>query len=183
MNGSPTPAGAAGNAAMDTVRLSLRVQVPADLSDSVALWGDARVTRHIGAGGPLVEEEVWSRLLRNVGHWATLGFGYWAVRERATNKYVGEVGLADFHRAIQPSLAGTPECGWVLSPAFHGRGFATEAVRAVLAWSEQNLGPRTVCVVAAENTASVRVAEKCGYRQFASTMYHGAATLVFERHA
>ncbi len=65
------------------------------------MWGVRIVTRHIG-GRPFTAEESWSRLLRYAGHWYLLGFGYWAVVERGTNRFVGEVGFADFHRRHHP---------------------------------------------------------------------------------
>jgi RimJ/RimL family protein N-acetyltransferase len=59
------------------------------------------------------------RLLRYVGHWAVLGFGYWVVEEKASGEFVGETGFADYRREMKPSLDGAPEIGWVLTPRFH----------------------------------------------------------------
>jgi RimJ/RimL family protein N-acetyltransferase len=167
--------------ALDTERLTLEGHVLADLAESAAMWGDPVVTRHIG-GRPSTEEEVWARLLRYVGHWAALGYGYWAVREKRTGRFVGEVGLADFHRDLTPPLD-APEAGWVLAPWAHGQGFATEALGAVLAWAARDprLAPRQVCLIAPENVASVRVAARHGFVEYARTTYHGEATLLLER--
>jgi RimJ/RimL family protein N-acetyltransferase len=63
---------------LETDRLLLRGHRPEDLDDCKALWGDPDVTRHIG-GRPFSGEEVWTRLLRYVGHWCWLGYGFWAV--------------------------------------------------------------------------------------------------------
>ena len=124
---------------------------------------------------------MWTRLLRYVGMWALLGFGYWVVRERDTGRFVGEVGFADFRREISPPLD-APEAGWVLAPWAHGRGFATEAVRAALAWGDAHLAaPRTVCMIAPENAASIRVAQKLGFREFGRTSFKGDDTLLFQR--
>src|SRR2546430_16347009 len=41
----------------------------------ISLWSDPVIPRFT-AGKRLSEEEVWARLLRYVGHWAWLGFGY-----------------------------------------------------------------------------------------------------------
>jgi RimJ/RimL family protein N-acetyltransferase len=167
--------------ALDTGRLILRGHTLADYDESAAMWGDPQVTRNIG-GRPSTPEEAWARVLRYGGLWALLGFGYWVVRERETGRFVGEVGLADFHREMTPPLGGAPEAGWVLAPWAHGHGFATEAVRAVLAWADANLpAPRTVCIIAPENAASIHVAEKCGYRQIAQGTYKGEPTLLLER--
>jgi RimJ/RimL family protein N-acetyltransferase len=145
------------------------------------MWADPAVVRYVG-GKPSTREEAWSRLLRYAGHWSLLGFGYWVVRETATGRFVGDVGLADFQREVEPSLNGAPESGWVLAQWAHGKGFATEAVRAVLAWAGENLGaPRTVCMIDPGNAASMHVAEKCGYREWKRTTYKGADVVLFER--
>ncbi len=145
------------------------------------MWSHPEVTRHIG-GRPFTEEEVWGRVLRYIGHWTALGFGYWAIRDRSTGQYVGEVGFADFRRELQPSLDGAPEIGWALVPAAHGRGLATEAVRAVVAWGDVHFGKRrTACLISPGNLASIRVAQKCGYQEFHRTLYKGEPTILFER--
>ena len=167
--------------ALDTPRLTLRGHTAADFPDCAALWGDTAVVRYIG-GRPLSDEDVWARVLRYAGLWALVGFGYWVVRDRATSRFVGEVGLADFRRDVVPPLGDAPEVGWVLAPWAHGRGLATEAVRAALAWSDAALrAPRTVCLIAPENAASIRVAAKCGYQEAGPATYKGAPTVVFER--
>ena len=164
-----------------TARLSLRPHALSDYDACAAMWGDPVVTRYIG-GRASTREEVWARLLRYAGHWALLGYGYWAIDETDTGRFVGEVGLADFHRDMEPSFAGAPEAGWVLCPWAHGKGFATEAVRAALAWAETELGVvRTVCMIDEGNTASVRVAEKCGYREWQRASYKGTPAMLFER--
>jgi len=164
-----------------TERLVLRGHTRADLEECAAMWGDPRVTRYIG-GRPSTEEEAWARVLRYSGLWALLGYGYWVVRERDSGRFVGDVGLGDFHREITPALGEVPEAGWVLSPSAHGRGFATEAVRAVLAWADAHLpDPRTVCLIDPDNAASLHVAEKCGFREHARGSYKGEDTLILER--
>lgn len=174
------PPFAAGVPALDTERLTLRGHTLADFDESAAMWADPLVTRHIG-GRPSSEEETWARVLRYAGLWTLVGFGYWVVRERASGRFVGEVGLADFRRDLAPRLDG-PEVGWALAAWAHGRGFATEAVRAALAWSDTHVrAPRSVCLIAPENIASIRVAEKCGFREAVRTTYKGAGSIVFAR--
>jgi RimJ/RimL family protein N-acetyltransferase len=111
-----------------------------------------------------------------------LGYGYWAATEKTSGRYIGDVGLADFKREIEPSIKGVPEIGWVLARWSHGRGYATEAAQAALRWLEGALGPqRTVCIIDVENSASLRVADKCGYREFARTQYKSSAVVMLER--
>ena len=166
---------------LETERLRLRAHRPEDHADCTALWADPAVVRYIG-GRPSTAEETWRRMLASRGLWSMLGYGYWAVEEKAGGRYVGDVGFADFRREIEPSLAGMLECGWALSPQVHGRGYATEAVAAAVAWADAHLpGMRAVCLIDEGNAASIRVAAKAGFREWRRTTYHGGPSLVFAR--
>ncbi|TAM96357.1 MAG: N-acetyltransferase [Rhodanobacteraceae bacterium] len=161
-----------------TTRLRLRAHRPSDLPTCHAIWSDPEVVRHIG-GRPASIEEVWRRMLTYAGLWSLLGFGYWAVEERRTGAHVGDIGLAEFERELQPSLRGMLEFGWVLARAAHGRGYASEAVAAIDAWRREHLpGRRVVCIIAPENRASINVAEKAGFVKWCESRYHGEPTVV-----
>ena len=84
---------------LESERLKLRGHRLDDSVHSAAMWADPEVTRYIG-GKPLTEEESWARLLRYVGHWSLLGFGYWLVEEKMTGNFIGEVGFADYKRDL-----------------------------------------------------------------------------------
>jgi len=166
---------------LETARLRLRGHRLADFEDLVTLWGNPEVTRFIG-GKPSTREEVWARLARNNGLWSLLNRGPWAVEEKETGAYVGGVGFYDGKREITPSLAGMAEVGWALSPRVHGKGYATEAVQAALAWGDAHLGVLPiVCIIDPENLPSIRVAEKAGFRVWRQTTYHDQPTIVFKR--
>lgn len=165
---------------IETERLVLRAYRIEDFPHAAAAWADPEVVRYIGR--PSTEEESWARFLRNIALWPMLGYGYWAATEKNTGRFLGDVGFADFKREIEPPLKGVPEIGWVLARWSHGRGYATEAAQAALRWLESVLGPqRTVCIINDQNRASVRVAEKCGYREFARTQYKGSTVVMLER--
>jgi RimJ/RimL family protein N-acetyltransferase len=165
-----------------TDRLMMRRHLIDDFDASLAMWSDPAVTRYIG-GRPSTAEEVWSRLLRYVGHWELLGYGYWVVVDRASQRFAGEVGFADFRREINPPLD-APEAGWVLASWAAGNGLATEAMIAALRWADAALSPaRTVCMIAPGNAASLRVAGKVGYRLYAKAEYKGSEVALYERTA
>lgn len=165
---------------LETARLLLHRHRPEDFDASALMWKDPRVTRFIG-GKPSTDEDCWMRRLRTVGHWEVLGFGYLAVREKSSGRFLGEVGLADFHRAIVPPFDGAPEVGWAFTPDAHGKGYATEAVQALIDWGGERLGSkRFVCMIDPTNAASFRVAEKCGFREYARSEYHGSPTVLLE---
>ena len=109
-------------------------------------------------------------------------FGFWGIFEKETGARIGEAGILDVKRDIVPSFHGTPELGWGLLPAVHGKGYATEAVRAIIAWAEGHFGKvRMVCIIDPQNTASLRVAHACGFRECAQTTYKGDPTVILER--
>jgi RimJ/RimL family protein N-acetyltransferase len=166
---------------LETERLKLRGHRLEDFAACAAMWADPVVARYIG-GKPLTEEESWTRFLRYVGHWALMGFGYWVVEEKATGSFIGEMGFANLKRNMEPSLGDTPEIGWVFASQAHGKGYATEAVRAAVAWGDLHFGQsRTACIIHPENLASIRVAEKCGYRELSLATYKGHAVRLFVR--
>ncbi len=166
---------------IETERLRLRGHRAADLVECTAMWGEPEVIRHTTAR-VLTEEETWTRLLRYTGLWQLLGYGYWAVEEKATGAYIGDMGFADFHREIAPSVAGFPEMGWMLRTSAHGKGYATEMVRGALAWADRTLPERrTVCIIHVENAASLRLAAKCGFREYCRTTYKESPVALFER--
>jgi len=184
---------------LETERLRLRGPKPTDFPDSSALWSDPLVTRYTSRK-PLSEEEVWGRLLRYIGHWTWMGFGYWVVEEKKTGRFAGEVGFSDWKREIKPSLQGLPELGWVLASRVHGQGYATEAASAAIQWAHSRLLERTssagyggleipiapefrsarmTCIIHPKNVRSIRVAEKCGFKELLRTTYLGEPTIVF----
>jgi RimJ/RimL family protein N-acetyltransferase len=166
---------------LETTRLRLRPHRADDYAICAAIWSDPDVIRYIG-GRALSTEEVWKRLLQYAGLWSLLGYGYWAVEEKASGRYIGDIGYADLKRDIVPALDGMLEFGWVLAPLAHGKGYASEAVAAISAWGEAHVADRrTVCIIAPENLPSIRVAEKAGLRRWQETTYHGSPTIVFIR--
>ncbi|HEY8682879.1 MAG TPA: GNAT family N-acetyltransferase [Rhodanobacter sp.] len=166
---------------IDTDRLRLRAHRADDYATCMAIWSDPEVIRHIG-GRPFTAEEVWKRLLQYAGLWSLLGYGYWAVEEKASGRYVGDIGYADFKRELKPSLHGMLEFGWVLAPHAHGKGYASEAVAAISGWGQAHFPERRiVCIISPENLPSIRVAQKAGFRLCQQAVYHDSPTLVFSR--
>jgi RimJ/RimL family protein N-acetyltransferase/ribosomal protein S18 acetylase RimI-like enzyme len=177
-----TPAGIAGSAVrLETARLILDAHLAADHEAIASLWSDPLIVRHI-SGRPSTAQDSWMRLLRYGGLWPLLGYGYWAVRDRATGRYAGEVGFADFHRDCQPPIRGIPEAGWVIASWAQGRGFASEALGAALAWLDTVPGfTRSCCLIDPDNTVSIHLAQKHGYANCTTLRFNGADCLLFFR--
>ena len=170
---------------LESARLTLREYKRDDLGRAFLLWSHPTVVQFIG-GKPNDLQQCWSRLLRFRGMWDLTGFGYWAVIEKSSGLYIGDVGFADFMRGVAPTFDGVPELGWALMPSHHGKGFATEAVRIALEWADQNFTSitgrnRSVCMIDPTNIPSLRVAAKCGYAEYARVIVADAPTILFER--
>lgn len=167
---------------LETKRLLLRRHQTADFADGAAMWADPQVTRYIREN-PFTPEETWTRLLRFIGHWALLGFGYWAAEHKQTGSFLGEVGFADYKRDLKPSLDGIRENRMGLCLAtLTGRASRQKQWGAAIAWGDSQFeGRRTACIIAPGNAASVRIAVKWGYREFQDATYHGHPTLVYVR--
>jgi RimJ/RimL family protein N-acetyltransferase len=142
---------------------------------------DPDVVRYLG-GSPFAREDSWRRLLCGPGLWDLLGFGYWAVEQRSDGAYVGQLGFADFKRAMSPSIEGYPEIGWILAPSMQGMGYASEAAASALEWADQNLDAgQVVAIIDHANGASIRVAEKNGFSVREEARYRDEPILLFRR--
>lgn len=163
-----------------TERLTLTPMGVDDYADLKAVWADPAFVKHI-TGTPMKGEEVWLRLLRDIGHWQVLGRGNWCVRRTEDGAYVGGVGVLDFRRDLTPAFD-APELGWGISPRFQGQGMAFEAVSAALAWCDEALNaPRTVCMISPGNTPSMTLAERVGFVPYADGDYKSETITLLER--
>ena len=165
---------------LTTGRLILRPHRLDDFAAMSALWADPEVVRYI-SGTPSTPEITWARLLRNAGHWQMLGWGTWAIELRASGDLIGETGFGDYQRDITPALGPRPEAGWLLAPAHHGQGLATEAVLAAHGWADAHFDQATVCLIDPANHASLRLAKRAGYGDTVETEFRGDPCLILER--
>ena len=110
-----------------------------------------------------------------------LGFGFWAFRDRKTGAFLGEGGMLQGQRALEPGFGHVREMGWALVPSAHGLGYAREALDAILAWTDAQGVERTACLIEPGNGPSIRLAGKLGFREYARTTYHGVRVNLYER--
>jgi len=166
---------------VETERLILRAHRLDDFEALHSLWTQPAVYEFI-SGKPSTREASWGRLLKYAGLWTLNGYGFWAVEDKATGRYVGDIGFANFLRDIEPPFGDTPEMGWVLAPEIHGKGYASEALAAAAAWGDGFFRQdRALCIISPENTASLRVAEKTGFGRIGTADYTGETVLLLER--
>lgn len=167
---------------LETPRLILRGYRLDDFPAFAQIWTEPEVVRFI-AKKPQTEEESWARFLRNIGHWAALGKGFWLIEDKATGEQLGQGGYVEGKRAIEPSFRGEPEAGWSLRTSAQGKGYAFEAMHAALAWGATRFGPvRTVCIIDTNNHPSMTLAGRLGFMPVQDTVYHDSTVRLFQRH-
>ena len=166
---------------LETGRLSLRGFRNEDFEQYAATWAEPAVVRFI-TGSALSREAAWHRFLRQVGHWERMGFGYFAIEDRATGAFLGEAGFQDLRRTLSPSIEGTMEAGWVLATKAHGKGIAEEAMRACLDWADSTRpDKRMTCIIQPDHAASLHIAKKLGFEAFSTSYYDGEPRIRLER--
>ena len=146
---------------IETERLLLRRSRPEDASTISAYRSDPNVNRQQGwdrtdLEGVLADiVEMSGRSPGEPGGWVQF-----TVEERKGGRIVGDVGLS-----VADGEPGVIKVGYTIDPAFQGLGYATEAIRALVAYAFETLGAELVRAHAsAENAPSIRVAEKVGMR-------------------
>ena len=107
-----------------TERLFLRKFRESDFTAIHDYYSDEECTRYT-TFRPLQEFESWQKLAALLGHWQLRHYGSYALEERTSGKVIGLAGL-DY-----PYDWPEPEIQWGLARAWWGKGFASEAVRAI----------------------------------------------------
>ena len=151
---------------IETERLLLRPKTLDDLDAMHAVHSDPEVAAWLG--GALDREQTRERLIRHMAHQREHGFSVWAIIERSSGEVVGHGGLQ--HLDGGPEI----EVGWALRSDRWGRGYATEAGRASLAYGFDTLGlDEIVAVTLPQNVRSRRVMEKLGMTYVGRAVYYG----------
>ncbi len=144
---------------LKTDRLLLRRWLPADREPFAALNADPRVVEHLPAA--LSEQESDALAARIEAHFDEHGFGLWAVEVRGVSAFAGFTGLSI--PAFQSHFTPCVEIGWRLAAPFWGRGYASEAARAALAFGFESLGlGEIVSFTVPGNSRSRRVMQRIG---------------------
>lgn len=151
---------------IETQRLLVRKwNVEADLEDAFSFYGDAETMRFI-PGGVKDREQTRVSLQRMFDRDKEDGFGIWPVVHKADGRVIGVCGVFYI-----PDHAPDVEIAWLFDKAYQGRGYATEAARAVtqFAFDELHL-PVLYALIHQDNAPSIRLADRLGM-SFARMMY------------
>ena len=153
--------------ALTTERLVLR---PATSADTDRLWQhwihpDVRRYMFDDRAMPREEAEAW---IVEQETFAARGLGAWVI-ETSEGGFVGHICLVDVHD-LEPAYQGDVEFGIALAPEAWGRGYAAEALRAVLAHSTGTAGlTRILGVYDVPNLTSRKLQEEAGFVRLGET--------------
>ncbi|MFJ9605189.1 GNAT family N-acetyltransferase [Kitasatospora sp. NPDC101176] len=143
---------------LHTERLLIRRWRESDLAPWAAMNADPEVREHLG--DVLTREQADASVARFEAAIERRGYGWLAVEVRESGEFVGFAGLDDVDEGLP--FAGV-EIGWRLARTAWGRGYATEAARAVLAHGFDTLGlPEVLAVTTATNLRSQAVMRRLG---------------------
>jgi RimJ/RimL family protein N-acetyltransferase len=147
---------------LETERLVLRPFEEGDLDAFYKVHSDEEVARYLYKD-PHSLEETRELLGRKMAGAQLTAEGQWisaAVIARESGQFVGDVAL---HWVSEEHKTG--ELGFIVDPEHQGRGYATEAARAFLAFAFEDMKfHRVIGRAEARNLASARVLEKLGMR-------------------
>jgi [ribosomal protein S5]-alanine N-acetyltransferase len=155
---------------LHTERLILRPVTADDHAVLRAHWAAPDIRRFLFDGATLPVAEITEVIQDSTRDFGRVGYGLWLIHEKDDTDLVG-------HERDSTDLVGTAglrpleglgqEIFYSLAPGSWGKGYATEAARAVL---DHALGPLGLPEVLAEvdegNTASIAVIERLGMTPF-----------------
>lgn len=158
---------------LETERLLLRQWRLDDFDTYEKMCADEEIMRYIG-GKTFSRIEAWRHMAYLVGHWELLGYGHFAVEEKASGRFIGRIGF------LNPGGWPGFEIGWTLAREAWGKGFAIEGARRALDFAFKELDkPHVISLIHPENKASIRVAERLGEKVEGKTEVLGIPVLIY----
>ena len=144
----------------ETDRLILRTIEESDAAEQYRLLNTPAVMARLG--GPKELHEIEAKHAKAMQGYATRGFSFLMLVEKDTGELVGHAGI----KLVDNPLAknqGDHEIGWLIREDRWRRGYAEEAVRAIVDWAFGRVGaPHVVALTSELNVASWKLMEKLG---------------------
>ncbi|MBU2704078.1 RimJ/RimL family protein N-acetyltransferase [Sporomusaceae bacterium BoRhaA] len=152
---------------LETKQLVLRMFKEDDWRDLHEYYSDDACIKYT-IGRVLTEAESWREIAIRTGHWFLRGYGPYAVEEKFSGKVAGIVGL------WYPIEWPEPEITWHLSRSYWGKGFASEAARAVLKIASEYIPEISfISLIHPENIPSIKLAVALNARYEKALKFHG----------
>jgi RimJ/RimL family protein N-acetyltransferase len=174
---------------LQTERLLLRSPVPDDVRAAAELLTDLEVMRFLG--GDVVPPKDHAAVVEKWRErWKVNGMGPFLIERRRDGRFLGRTGIVVWdsrtwtHTTVaEAGQFAQPELGWALVRAAWGNGYATEAARAVRAWAHEDRNvDRLISLIAPDNLASQRVAQRLGALPTATVLLFDTREVVVWEH-
>ena len=162
---------------LETARLKLEPFNDSHYEGLRVMDSDPNVMLYITKGIVKTPEETWEGIRRVQARWDKYGFSWWAIKEKSSNVIVGAACLQ--HLA---NVDGAPlEIGWRLVPKHKGKGYATEAAKAIIDFAAKRVKATYLVAVAdPENMPSQRVMQRLDMTYKAIEQHYDAPCVVYE---
>lgn len=155
---------------LETDRLTLRAPVAADVQAYRAFYAVSDMTVGTYRGGRS-DSEIVRIHAADMHHWHHKGFGIWLLRRKGETDVLGGAGV------VQEDDWNTDELTWWLMPEARGHGYATEASRAIIAYTYDTLGwARVQTFMRDENTRSHKLAQRLGGKRISRDVFPDGVT-------
>jgi RimJ/RimL family protein N-acetyltransferase len=161
---------------IETIRLVLRPFSVADVDPLYAILQEPGILKYFPRPDPPSMEQVHQMVAKQISYWEAHRLGWWAVAPKATGALAGWCGLQYLAETNEVEVA------YLLSQAWWGKGLATEAARASLAYGFDQLGlDSIICLVDPANVRSNRVAQKLEMTLLGQEIYFGMVMNKYRR--
>ena len=164
---------------LETPRLIFRKLQEEDASSMYELDSNAEVHRYLG-NTPVQSKEESEKIIQFIRkQYVDNGVGHWALIEKTSGEFIGWAGL----KLVKEEINGHKDfydLGYRLIPRYWGKGYATEAGKALVTYAFEILKTKNVfAFVDAENVASIKVLQKAGLQCASQFEYEGQKHLWF----
>ena len=119
---------------LETERIGFSNWTTYDYKLAILLWGDEAVTKYISKTGVFTEQEILDRLSVEIENEKQFQVQYWPIFEKKSEDFIGCCGLRPYD--VEKHIY---EIGFHLRSNYWGKGFGSEAARAVIQYSFNNL--------------------------------------------
>lgn len=152
-----------------TERLIIREFTIDDNSTLASVLSDKEVMKY-SFRGVCNPKEIALYIENCIVNYNKYGFGQWAVIEKQTNQLVGACGLNNGFDSNDDIV----HINYRFSVNTWGKGFASEAVKAIMAYSRTELNIELLyALIEPENNESIRLALNQGFQYQKETVYRG----------
>lgn len=146
---------------LETSRLILRRWCEEDLQPFAQMCADEEVMRYIGDGSTKSVEETEHAITAFERAWDKQGYGLFAIELKETSAFIGFTGFAI--PSFLPEILPATEIGWRFSRDVWGKGIASEAAVAAMAFASESADLNDiVSICQTGNVASKQIMRKLG---------------------